>query len=308
MKNLKYIIVAAIVSFSGLAKAEEKGQNTIYIHSAKFSSSLVDKWIEEYSKVNPQLVIKQVDKKTASIDLEFVANEQAADDNDSRQVTYVGRYALLPVTAKENPQLDQLVKRKWNKKDIRNLFFIDDPLAEDSNNKKNKVQNQVTVYSSNGSASGAVAFASHFGYVVSDLRGKKISGDDIFLLNALQKDHTGVTFNNLSYIYDIQTRQLKKDIALLPLDIKKDQLEAIQSENIDETLSVLEKQNIELIPIQSIGFAYNESDNHGVKDFLRWVITDGQKYNHTYGFLNLDEKTLSYQQKQIEEKYFTSKY
>jgi ABC-type phosphate transport system substrate-binding protein len=119
------------------------------------------------------------------------------------------------------------------------------------------------------------------------------------LLNAIRKDSTGVTFNNLSYIYDLKDRRLKDEIALLPLDVKKEQFEIISSENIDRTLSLLEEHNIELIPVESIGFAYDKQERKSVKDFLQWIITDGQKFNHEYGFLNLDKKTLAYQKEEI---------
>jgi hypothetical protein len=70
------------------------------------------------------------------------------------------------------------------------------------------------------------------------------------------------------------------------------------------TITLLEEQKVELIPVQNIGFTYNKKDS--VKDFLKWIITDGQKYNHEYGFLNIDEKTQGYQKKQLESKLLTT--
>ncbi|KAA6346172.1 hypothetical protein EZS27_006295 [termite gut metagenome] len=296
------LLVFLFISLGAYAQSSANEQGVIYVSSAKFSSPLVEKWIAEYTKLNPNVRIKPADKNNHNVDLSFVAN----DESDSiayasgKMIAYVGRYALLPVTTKENPLYERISKKKLGKKDIKNLFFIEDPLLEEENNsKKNKIQDLVTVYSGSNSTSGTVIFASHFGFTPSNLRGKKISGDDIYLLNAIQKDNTGVTFNNLSYIYDLKNRQLKDKIALLPLDLKKEQFEIISSENIDQTLSLLEEQNIELIPVQNIGFAYNKQEKENFDDFLQWIITDGQKFNHEYGFLNLDKRTLAYQKEQI---------
>jgi ABC-type phosphate transport system substrate-binding protein len=305
MKNLISLPLAALLTLSAVGglKASDNDRDVIHINSAKFTSPLIEKWAAEYVRQNPEIQIKWVDKNSKEIDLTPIASDEAEVQSD-KDVAYVGRYALLPITTKENPLYEQITRKKFGKKELRNLFFAEDLLVGDENKKKDPLQSRLTVYSGNGSASGAFAFASFFGYSTSNFRGKRISGDDIYLLNAIQKDSTGITFNNLSYIFDLTNRHLKDEIALLPLDIKKEQLEALRSENLDETITLLEEQKVELIPVQNIGFTYNKKDS--VKDFLKWIITDGQKYNHEYGFLNLDEKTQGYQKKQLESKLLTT--
>jgi hypothetical protein len=287
------IISVAVATF---VNAGDNEFNVIYINSAKFSFPLIEKWISEYAGINPAVRIKLADNNSKDVDLTFVAIEKSTLDAD-KEITYVGRYALLPITTKENPVYEQIAKKKWNKKELKQLFFIEE--QDEEPKKESAIQQSVNIYSGNNTTSGAVLFSSHFGYYPANLRGKRIAGDDIFLLNAIQKDNTGITFNNLSYIYDLNGRRLKDKIAIFPLDVKKEQLQTINSGNLDETLALLENEKIELIPIQNIGFVYDK-DGKDVKDFLKWIITDGQKYNHEYGFLNIDDKTLSSQKKQLE--------
>jgi ABC-type phosphate transport system substrate-binding protein len=305
MKNFYFFLLAALLSLlaAGSAKASDSDRDVIYINSARFTSPLVEKWVAEYVRQNPKIQIRWVDKSSREVDLNFIASD-ATQAQDGQNVAYVGRYALLPITTKENPLYEQIAKKKFGKKELRNLFFAENLPAGDDSKKQDPLQSRLTVYSGNGSASGAFVFASFFGFSTSNFRGKRVSGDDIYLLNAIQTDSTGITFNNLSYIFDLDDRRLKDEIALLPLDVKKEQLEALRSENLDETLSLLEEQKVELIPVQNIGFTYNTKDS--VKDFLRWVITDGQKYNHAYGFLNLDEKTQGSQKKQLDSNLLTT--
>lgn len=294
MKKLTTILFSIALSVSGLNA--QNSNEVIYVKSPRFASQLVEKWVESYKAEHPDSNIKFTDKKDQAADLEFTLQEE--NQNNSSSFTWVSRYALLPVTSSQNPALEQINKKKLSKKDIRGLFFIED-IFDDENSKKLKYQDQITVYSSNNSVVGAQVFANHFGYKVSDIRGKKISGDDVFLLNALNKDNTGITFNHLSYLYDTESRQLKKDITILPLDLKKDWGETLASANIDELLLLLENQSIDLIPVQAIGFS-SQSDNEDAISFLKWVLTEGQKHNHTYGFLQLDQPTLAAQQSQLE--------
>jgi ABC-type phosphate transport system substrate-binding protein len=282
------------------AKAEDEREDkarVIYIESAKYALPLLEKWITEYNKTNPDVQVKWAAKNAENIDVRIVASVDTDNENngdDGKMITYVGRSALLPVTTKANPLYEQIARKKFGKKELKKLFFADDPFGEEEPS-KDKFKEQLTVYSGSGKTSGATYFASYFGQTASDFRGKKIQGDDIFLLHAISKDPTGITFNNLSYIYDLTDRQLKDEIALFPLDVKKNQFEVIKSENLDETISLLENEKVELVPVLNIGFVYDEQT--GVGQFLKWIITEGQQFNHEYGFLQVDKKTLAYQNK-----------
>lgn len=189
---------------------------------------------------------------------------------------------------------------------MENLFFDKDNLDEYSDS-SDKQKYDITIYSGTNSNSFAGIFASHFGYSAADIRGRKISGDDIFLINAIQKDNSGVTFNNLSYIFDIDTRGLKNGLALIPLDIKKEQREILQEADIDKTIALLENERISLIPVENIGFVYQEN-NIPAKRFLKWILSEGQKYNQEYGFLKVEEATLSAQLKKIEDLLLTASF
>ncbi|MDR2121308.1 MAG: hypothetical protein LBP64_10625 [Tannerella sp.] len=299
MKTVKLVLTLALAGAATInpAKADGGDENSrvIYIESAKYTLPLVEKWISEYNRTNPGVQVRHAGKDARNVDLRIVAYTEAAPaGEDGKTVTCVGRAALLPVTAKDNPLREQIGRRKFGKKELKKLFFSEDPL-EGEDAKKDPLQEQLTVYSGNSTTSGASFFASHFGYTTAGFRGKKILGDDIYLLQAISKDPTGVTFNNLGYIYDLQDRQLKDNIALLPLNVGKAQQEIIKSGNLDETLSLLEQEKIELVPVHHIGFTGDEQS--GAKDFLKWILTEGQKFNHEFGFLQPDEKTLSHQKK-----------
>ncbi len=304
MNKLKFVQLLILLLLTGTITAQKIQEEVFYIKSPKFSAPLIEKWINEYAKVNKQVKFKLAEKQTEeeNIDINLVTSNLSENALQTGQlVSYVGRYALLPVSSTENPILAELNKKRLNSKKLKELFFEKDLLDEDAS-KSSKQEFSTTIYSGNNEESVASAFASYFGYTPSSLKGKKISGDDIYLLHAIQKDHSGITFNNLSYIYDTNTRQLKKDLAIIPLDLKKEYRDILAESNIDKAIELLENESIELIPVEELGFVYQ--DNHPeIKNFLKWVLSEGQSYNHNYGFLNPDQKTLTVQLKQIEEPY-----
>jgi ABC-type phosphate transport system substrate-binding protein len=297
----KFILTSLFFSaFFVFVSAQNNNTGTIYIKSSRFVSPLIEKWINEYSKVNSRIHLKIADNqvKSENIDLELVVSDNesinlSADEN----ILLFGRYAILPVAGKENPLSEQLKKKRLNAERLKDLFFEKDIFDEENTSSGSKYN--AIVYSGNGTTSVTSTFASHFGYDPSRLKGKRISGDDSFLINAILKDQSGITFNALGNIFDLNNRKLKTGISILPLDIKKEFREYFtESSDIDKILTLLETESVDIIPTENIGFRYNPQKKE-VNNFLTWILKEGKSYNHTYGILNPDEKTLTAQSGKI---------
>jgi ABC-type phosphate transport system substrate-binding protein len=287
----------------------ENDQEVVYIKSVKFVTPLLKQWISEYSKINPgvRIAIAEKESDVENVDIQLLVSDTQKDDLFANPFySAVGKYAILPIAGKDNVLLNDLQKKKLNAKRLKELFFEKDLLSDDYSPEKEKEKYNVVIYSGNNASSVSNAFAFHFGHEPSSLKGKKISGDDIFLVNAIQKDNSGVSINNLSYIYDTNSRQVKPGIAILPLDLKKEYAEVLEGSDLDRLIGLLESKSIDLIPVEEISFVTPGNVNPAVKNFLRWVLSEGQTFNHRFGFLTLDEKTLTQQKEQIETRLLTA--
>jgi ABC-type phosphate transport system substrate-binding protein len=303
---IKFLAFILLVSTS--LSAQEKDNKAIYFKGSKFTYPLIEKWITEYNKENLQSQIKFGTKQTSGKEvLDIIAYQVADSDLISNQtVSYVGRYALVPVSNKRNPIIAKIGKGGLSKKVLKKLFF--DETDEYGDEQESKSKFVATVYSRENQAPTTITLAKYFDAKPTDLKGKKILGDDIYLLNAIKRDSTGVTFNSLNYAYDIESRKLRTDIALLPLNLKSQQKEILNTLDIDNTIALLEKNSVENIPVGYFGFVLSKEqrENHQVTDFVKWVLAKGQQFNHQFGFLNLDETTLTAQKAQIDDKFLTS--
>jgi len=240
------------------------------------------------------------------VDLNIIAHQPAQNElQPNQEIVYTGRYALLPVTNSNNPILVAAAKKGLSKKELDKLFF--EVVDYDSDEPVQKSKFRANIYSRDNQACASTALAGYFGHQSSEIRGKKVFGDDIYLLSAIKKDSIGLTYNNLGYLYDVNSRNLKEGIALLPIDLKKE-AKTIQSGNLDDVLNVLEAIKVETVPVEKIGFIYSQQNaRKEVSDFLKWVLSDGQQFNHSEGFLNLDKKVLAEQTNQLNEKYLSLK-
>ena len=297
MKKVFLFIVSALATLSAVA-ATGQNDGIITVKTNKVARPLVEQWANAYKAIHPNVEFEFVSAKAKDADL-TLTNIQT----DEASVTYVGRYALLPVTSAANPLKADIERKTWSAKDLKRLFFIDEELDDEldgaSKSRKEKLADKLTVFTGSHSMSWTPALAAYFGYTKDDVKGNKVAGDDIYLLNAIEEEPASVTFSSLSFLYNLQSRDIRTDITLLPLNVKKDQGEAFA--NLDAVIDVLEHQRIDAIPVEPIGFTYQKADSD-IEQFLAWVLSEGQAYNHAQGFLQLDEKDAKQQKKLLAEK------
>ncbi|MDR2385639.1 MAG: hypothetical protein LBD80_08285 [Tannerella sp.] len=309
IKKSSWLLLIAI-AFSSFVNAQKpsaniepaREQEVFYIKGIKFVDALLEKWVSEYSKTYPDALPSIAGKDVHEYSIEVVPSGKQKDDSIQGEKLFIpfGKYAVLPIAGKNNVLLDGFRKKKLNEKRLKELFFDKDIFAEDYEADK-KEKYDAVVYSGNNSCSVSHSFAEYFGYETGSLKGKKIAGDDIYLNNAVQKDLKGVSFNNLNYVFNIESRQLNDGIALIPLDLKKEYEKVLNVQNLDETITLLENKNIDLIPVEELAFVLPKKVDLATIGFLEWALSEGQEYIHSFGFLRLDAKTLAQQQKHVSE-------
>lgn len=281
-------------ALAGESSPESNAANTSsvrYVKAPRFARPLVEKWITEYAKTQPgvEFQISKGNQNQGDVDLNVVFDNQTANTKVfSHNVVYFGEFAVLPITASGSEAARVLEGKHLNSKKLKQLFFLNDDFDEDV--KKVKAFENIIIYSGSNATSVAASFAHNFGEESSSFRGKRISGDDLFLNTALSKDPLGVSFNALPNIFDLQSRHIKSDLTIIGIDVKKDLEDTFSDKaTLDEVITVLENGKVSEVAVEKIGIRYNESDD-AVNHFLQWVLENGTKYNHEYGLLNLSKK------------------
>ena len=262
-----------------------------YVKAPRFARPLLERWITEYAKTQPgvEFQIAKGNQNQGDVDLNVVFDNQTANTKVfSHNVVFFGEFAVLPITASGSEAARVLEGKHLNSKKLKQLFFLNDDFDEDV--KKVKAFENLIVYSGSNATSVAASFAHNFGEESSSFRGKRISGDDLFLNTALSKDPQGVSFNALPNIFDLQSRHIKSDLTIIGIDVKKDLEETFSDKaTLDEVISVLENGKVSEVAVERIGVSYNEGDD-AVSQFLKWILEKGTQYNHEFGLLNLSKK------------------
>ena len=202
----KVVLAIAVLLSLGASNswAEETSTNASsvrYVKAPRFARPLVEKWISEYAKTQPSVEFQIAKGTQASIDLNVVFDNQDKERESFSHVVYFGEFAVLPITASGSEAAKVLEGKHLNSKKLKQLYFLNDEFDEDV--KKNKQFEKLVIYSGSNATSVASSFAHNFGEESSNFRGKRISGDDLFLNTALAKDPLGVSFNALPNIFDL---------------------------------------------------------------------------------------------------------
>ena len=278
--------------------AEETSTNASsvrYVKAPRFARPLVEKWITEYAKTQPdvEFQIAKGNQNQDNIALNIVFDNQNTEREEFSHVVYFGEFAVLPITASGSEAAKVLEGKHLNSKKLKQLYFLNDDFDEDV--KKNKQFDKLIIYSGSNASSVATSFAHNFGEESSNFRGKRISGDDLFLNTALVKDPLGVSFNALPNIFDLKSRHIKDNLTIIGIDVKKSLEDSFSDKaTLDELILALENGKVSEVAVEKIGVSFNIADD-AVNQFLSWVLAQGTKYNHEYGLLNLDNKFVQAQ-------------
>ena len=278
-----------------------------YVKAPRFARPLIEKWITEYEKTQPgvEFRIAKGNQSQGNIDLNVVFDNHDTKPEDFSHIIYFGEFAVLPITASGSEAAKVLEGKHLNSKKLKQLYFLNDDFDEDV--KKIKQFEKLVIYSGSNASSVASSFAHNFGEESSNFRGKRISGDDLFLNTALSKDPLGVSFNALPNIFDLKSRHIKDNLTIIGIDVKKN-LEKNFSDKatLDELILALENSKVSEVAVEKIGVSYNEADD-AINQFLNWVLTAGTKYNHEYGLLNLDNKLAQVQIEKVKTEFTAQK-
>ena len=278
------------------AMAQNKPNEVIKIRGTRLVYPLMRKWISEFSKEHGDIkVLISPNSPSDSIDLSIAS--YALTQNDLKgdlQGVAVAKYVQLPIVNINRPDLAQLESKGIGETTLKSIFFGQQPVLLSQGS-----ASPLELYVRDRPVCAVKAFAGHFGENPGQINGHGIKGDDEDLAAAVRNDVNGISFNNLGFIYDVKTRKVSKDLAVIPLDLNNngrvDNDEKIYS-TLDNVIEFVERTNHPAFVNERVNLVYHKNNQKdSARLFLKWILANGQKYNHEFGFLLMDEALLSEQ-------------
>jgi phosphate transport system substrate-binding protein len=309
------LLPAILVIFAMMVSScasQQKRERTISISGAWAIYPLVIKWAEEYRKENPDIRFNisgggagkgMADALAGVVDLGMFSREITQEEKD-RGAWWVALTidAVLPTINSDNPHLERIKKRGLTRDEFRGLF-IEGTIREWTPITGIRENARITVYTRSDACGAAETWASYIGGHQENIKGIGIFGDP-GLADAVASDRYGVGYNNTIFLYDIRTGKKRQGIEVIPIDIngngKIDPEEEVY-DTFSDILGAIADRVYPYPPARELYLvAGGRPRKQSVVDFLRWTLTEGQKYVAEAGYVPIDEERIQEQLKKLE--------
>lgn len=279
------LVLVLISSSFNSQEQHSKIKRTITITGTRFFYPLVEKWAEEFKRENSDIDIV-IRFGLQNADISMTGTPVDKENPDRGIYSVVSRFAIVPIVNEKNPAWVDLQKHGLSKADFEKIYFRGDQEQFSFKFSGGATHVPIRVYTRGACAS--ATFSKHFGKQIDDLANldTKIADDNVLLQNVLN-DSLGVAYNNLGFVYDLQSRTQRPGIKVVPIDLNENGKVDVDEnfyDNLDQLIQKLETTHIDLPPVGKMVFIYKEIKPE-VKAFTDWVQTKGQQYNHAFGFL-----------------------
>ncbi len=268
------------------------------------------KWAEEFKKLHPKVRIDvsaggagkgMADALSGMIDLGMVSRSvKPEEEAQGAWKIAVTKDAVLPIINTKNPVMKELAGKGLTKEKFADIFLKGNPkvwgkYVATGNNSK------INVYTRSDACGAAEMWGKYLGSNQENLKGIGVFGDP-GIADAVKKDVNGIGFNNVIYAYDINSRKLYEGMAIVPVDINGDgKIDENESfyESLDSIMKAIQENKYPSPPARDLYFvSKGKPMKKEVVVFLKWILTNGQKFVKEAGYVNLnDEKVKSELQK-----------
>ena len=317
MKILIRSFLFLTIIFTSLAVprsySQEKNSGQISISGAFALYPMVIRWADEYRKINPGVRF-DISAGGAGKGISDVLNGMVEIGMVSREIypeelkkgafpVAVTKDAVVAVVNESNPALNDIMT-KGLKKDAANNIWITGRYTTLAQAFGAKQLSPIHIYTRSDACGAAEMWAKFFGKKQEDLLGVGVFGDP-GLAQAVRKDPLGVGFNNIGYAYDATTRKQIKGLRVVPVDLnnngKIDSDEDFYA-SLDDLIAAIASGKYPSPPSRELFFVMkgNPKNNRVLTEFIRWVLTDGQKFVNEAGYISLPKEKIDSEQKKLQ--------
>jgi phosphate transport system substrate-binding protein len=308
-KTLSLLVISQLL-LAACGKVDRR--NTISVSGAWALYPLTVRWAEEYRKIHPEIRI-DISAGGAGKGMADVLGELVEIGMVSREINpeelkrgalpvAVAKDAVVAVISEKNPSLNEVLSRGltveaavgiWIKGDFKTWG---DVLNTGSDY-------PIHVYTRSDACGAAEIWALLLGKKQEDLTGVGVYGDP-GLAQAVKRDSLGIGYNNIGYVYDFNTKLQVPGLKIVPIDTDCDGRisdEEAFYDSMNEMIDAIASGKYPSPPSRELYYVIKgkPSDSKALKDFLLWILSEGQKYVRETGYVPLPESTTASELKKL---------
>ena len=310
-------IVLSIVGLSSFINIQPDNNvaddldGTINISGAFALYPITVKWAEEFKKLHPKVKFNIsaggagkgiTDALSGLVDIGLASRDITPEETHKGAYTvFVTKDAVIPTFNTGNPDAAALLAKGVKREQFANVFVTGS--IKDWKQIAGKVSVPIHVYTRSDAAGAAETWSKYFNKKQEDLLGVAVYGDP-GLAQAVKKDVTAIGFNNSAYLYDLKTRKQVAGVHALPIDVNGNgKIDADENfyGTIDELTEAIATGKYPSPPARNLGFLFKgKPKKKELVEFVKYVLTDGQKFIDENGYIALSKAKLKDELKKVD--------
>jgi len=288
---------------SGSSKDPLKGKITISGAFALYP--LTVKWAEEFHKLHPRITVNvsaggagkgMADALSKMVDLGMYSKEVSPEEKaKGAWLIATAKDAVVPVMNSACPYAHNLRSTGLSKQKLFDVFITGN--IKSWGQLTGTASTEELLVFTRSDACGAADMWAKFlnNKKQEDLEGLGVNGDP-GVADAVRKNIFGIGYNNLNFVFDMQTRKPYQGLSAIPIDLNgngKIDKEEDFYHNLDEMMSAISTGRYPSPPARQLYFVSKGKPTAKlVQTFLQWILTDGQKYVNEAGYVTLKEDKI----------------
>lgn len=300
------LLVCAALHAPQLRAGEAAGamKGTIAMSGAWALYPMAVKWAEEFRKIHPDVGIDiaaggagkgMADALAGVVEIGMVSRAiNPAEAAKGAWWVPVTKDAVVPTVSERNPVLKELLMRGVRRETFAGMW-LSGAVKEWGVVAGTGAKEPIHVFTRSDACGAAQTWAEYLGGKQEDLSGIGVYGDP-GLADAVKRNALAVGYNNVNYAYDAKTRKPIKGVRVLPIDIdgngRLDEGENFYGTR-DELTRAIADGRYPSPPARELYFVCRgRPRKEAVREFIRWVLTEGQKYVPEAGYIRLSDRKI----------------
>lgn len=292
--------------------SESKTAGTITISGAWALYPLVVKWAEEYRLEHPDVTIDvsaggagkgMTDCLCGAADLGMVSRDiYPQEEAQGAHACSVAKDAVVGTVNKDNPAWESILAQGVRQEKLAGIWLTGQ-VTSWSAVAADGPDEPIHVYSRSDACGAAETWARYLGGHQEDLQGVGVYGDP-GLAKAIEADVLGIGFNNVNYAYDPASKEPLASLRVLPIDLNGNgQLDEDEDfyQTRDSLAAAIAQGRYPSPPARLLHLVTKgAAEKPVVKAFLIWILTEGQQYVETSGYITIPSDLLAQQLKELQ--------
>jgi phosphate transport system substrate-binding protein len=289
---------------SGSGSPGDTLKGKITISGAFALYPLVVRWAEEFQKIYPRVTINvsaggagkgMADALSHMVDLGMYSKEVSPEERArGAWLLAVARDAVLPTMNAANPMLGDLKAKGMTRQKFYDIF-ISHKITTWEQAIENGPKVEIQIFTRSDACGAADMWAKYlFNKKQDDLQGLGVNGDP-GVADAVRRNPDGLGYNNLGFVYEYQSRKPYQGLAVIPIDLNENgKIDPDENfyDTMDGVMKAISEGKFPSPPARDLYLVSGgKPDNKLVLAFLRWVLSDGQKFVSEAGYVHIPEAT-----------------